>query len=980
MSGHRLAEPRGRLIDRKQPLSFDFNGQRIAGFAGDSVASALLAQGVQLVGRSFKLHRPRGIFSCGVEEPSGVLDIGAGDRRVPNTRATDIAARQGLAAFSSNCWPSLRYDLGAVNARLAALMPAGFYYKTFMWPHWHWFEPAIRRLAGLGVAGSGPDPDRYDEVSANVDVLVVGGGAAGLQAALAAAQRGRQVTLLEGDAQLGGWLSRQAQPGMVDALRADASAAGVALHTRTTAVAVYDHLLVTAIEHFDAAGPLNGPLNCPLGGLRERLWKLRARQLILATGAFERPMLFPDNDSPGVMLAGAVERYASDYGVACGQRVVLAAACDSAYTVAASLCAARIGVAAIVDHRRAAGAVAALPACVEVLRGSAIVATHGRHAVSGVSVCGADGGPVRRIDADLIASAGGHTPNLSLYSQAGGSLRWLDDAAMFVPSREVPGIGVVGAAAGVFVLDAALDHAEAVGRTAPGQAMPAAPVGGAGQVPADNRPWQAALKAAGRTAAHIFVDLQNDVTAADVDLAARENYRSVEHLKRYTTLGMATDQGKSSNVNALVLLGQATERGPQAVGTTKFRPPYKPVTLNTLAGGRHGARLRPRKQLNARDWHAAHGALFEEFGGWERPAAYPLAGESLSQAAQREAEAVRQGVGLFEGSPLGKLEVIGPDAAEFLDLMYVGTLSTLAQGGARYGALLNENGVVVDDGIVARLGANHFWVNTTSAGAERVALGFEEWLQCEYVKLRVFVQPVTSQWGNVTVAGPRAWRLLQRIGADVRLAPAAMPHMTMRETEWDGQPWRVLRASFCGELSYEINLRPDMTGALLERLWQAGQDLGVCAYGVEALTTLRLEKAYLHLGADSDGTTLPQDLGLARGIAKKRANFVGRRSLSLPASQDLDRHQLVGLLPLDRKTVLPVGAHLSLRPPPTLTEGFITSSAYSPALQQPVALAMLKRGGQRLGERLQAWHLGRMVEAEVVKTPFFDPTGERLRG
>ena len=972
MSGHRLAVPHGRRIDRHRPLSFDFNGQPVAGFAGDTVASALLAHGIQLIGRSFKLHRPRGIFSCGVEEPSGVLDIGSGDQRAPNTRATDIAARQGLAAFSSNCWPSPRFDLGAVNASLAALMPAGFYYKTFMWPHWHWFEPAIRRLAGLGLAGDGADPDRYDEVSANVDVLVIGSGAAGLHAALAAAQAGRKVMLLEGDAHLGGWLASQTQRGTVEALCVDADAAGVALHTRTTAVAVYDHLLVTAIEQFDAASPPHR--------LRERLWKLRAKQLILATGAFERPMLFPDNDRPGVMLAGAVERYASDYGVACGQRVVLAAACDSAYTVAASLCATGIAVAAIIDHRQAAGAGASAPAGVEVLRGSAIVAIHGRHAVRGVSIASANGGPARRIDADLVASAGGHTPNLSLYSQAGGSLRWLDDAAMFVPARDLPGVSVVGAAAGIFDLDAALDHAAAVGRTAPGQAMPTPPVGGAGQVPADNRPWPAALQAAGRAAVKIFVDLQNDVTTGDVALAARENYRSVEHLKRYTTLGMATDQGKTSNVNALVLLGQATGRSPQETGTTKFRPPYKPVTLNTLAGGRHGARLRPLKQLNARDWHAAHGALFEEFGGWERPAAYPQTGETLDQAAQREAAAVRKGVGLFEGSPLGKLEIIGPDAAEFLDLMYVGTLSTLAPGGARYSALLNENGVLVDDGIVARLGPQQFWVNTTSGGAERVALGFEEWLQCEYVKLRVFVLPVTSQWGNVTVAGPNAWRLLQRIGADAKLAPATMPHMTMRETKFGGQPWRVLRASFCGELSYEINLAPDMTGALLDRLWRNGQDLGLCAYGIEALTILRLEKAYLHLGADTDGTTLPHDVGLARGIDKKRANFVGRRSLSRPGSQDLDRHQLVGLLPLDRKTLLPVGAHLSLRPPPTLAEGFITSSAFSPALQQPVALAMLKRGGQRLGEHLQAWHLGRMVETEVVKTPFFDPTGERLRG
>jgi len=975
MSGRRLPAPFGDWIDRTRALRFAFNGREVQGFAGDTVASALLAQGLTHVGRSFKLHRPRGIFSCGVEEPSALLDIGRGAGRTPNTRATDIALRDGLEAFTGNAWPSLGFDIAAVSDRLSAWLPAGFYYKTFMWPHWHLFEPAIRRMAGLGHAADAADPERYDEVSVQVEVLVVGGGAAGLQAALSAASAEREVLLLEGDPQLGGWLATQRDGRtLCQALTGAVTAASLRVLTRTTAVGLYDHGLVCAVQSFETA-------DAP-GPVRERLWKIRARQIVLATGAFERPMLFPDNDRPGVMLAGAVERYAAHYGVACGQRVLIAAACDSAYRVAHSLVSAGIEVAAIVDRRDAADIQAGAPSGVAQIVGSAVVAVSGRRAVTGARVAGAT---ARGFDVDLIASAGGFTPNVGLWSQAGGRLQWQGESAMFVPFSGPAGVTVVGACAGLFDLDAALQHADEVGRLPPGSAVSMAPrtlTAGPGRVTADNRPAAGWLPA---RPGKMFVDLQNDVATADVELAARESYRSVEHLKRYTTTGMATDQGKTSNVNALVVLGAATGREPQTVGTTKFRPPYKPVTLGALAAGRSGARIRPLKVLPARPFHAARGALFEEFGGWERPAAYPRPGEDLAQAAQREASAVRGGVGLFDGSPLGKIEIYGPDAAEFLDLMYVGTLSTLPPGGARYGVLLNENGIVFDDGIVARLSGQrlsnqHFWVNTTSGGAERVALGFEEWLQCEYIHHRVMVVPVSAQWGNVTVSGPQAWMLLARCGFDAALAPSAMKHMTMRESTWQGSPVRVLRASFNGELGYEINLPPSRCRTLFEQLWEHGADLGVCTYGVEALMIMRTEKGFIHIGGDTDGTTVPQDVGLARGVAKKAAHFVGRRSLTRPAGQDADRMQLVGLKPVDRRTLLPVGAHLSKLAPPTLAEGFVTSSCRSPALQQPIALGMLRGGTRRIGETLTAWHLGTAIAAEVVATPFFDPAGQRLHG
>ena len=952
MSGYRLAAPHGAWIDRTQPLRFQFNGREVRGFAGDTVASAMLAQGIVHMGRSFKLHRPRGIFSCGVEEPTGLVDIGQGGARTPNTRATDVAARDGLRAFTGNAWPSLGFDLAALASRFAPLLPAGFYYKTFMWPHWHLFEPVIRRMAGLGVAANAPDLDRYDQVSRQAQVLVVGAGVAGMQAALSAAQGGQQVLLLEGASQL--------EPAAAKRL-AELTQAGVEVHTGCTVFGLYDHLLAAAVQTVD-------------GAVRERLWKIRAGRIILAAGAFERPMLFPDNDRPGVMLASAVLRYATHYGVACGRRVVVATACDSGYDIARALVVAGVGVVAIVDYRRVAAAKP--PPGVPVLLGSAIVAVKGQRAVKGLVVAAHGGGALQHLDADCIASAGGWAPAVNLYSMAGGKLRWVEDASMFVPERAVDGIASVGSCAGVFDPHRAIDHAAAVGR---GEAA-AAPIGGVGLVPAYNGASDLALAALGRTPGKVFVDLQNDVTASDVALAERENYRSVEHLKRYTTTGMATDQGKTSNVNALVLLGELTQRSPGQVGTTKFRPPFKPVTLGALAAGRSGARYKPLKCMPGHAWHDAHAPLWEEFGGWQRPAAYPRDGESLTTAAEREALHVRTQVGLFEASPLGKIELYGPDAASFLDLMYVGTMSTLAIGQARYGLLLREDGVIFDDGIVARLGEQHYWINTTSGGVDRVALAFEEWLQCEYVQHRVLVTPVTSTWGNVTVAGPKAWALLQAAGFDETLSPQSMKHMTMREVRDGGTPLRVMRASFSGELGYEINLPATQTQAMLERLWRAGQAFGVTPYGVEALMILRTEKGYLHLGGDTDGTTFPGDVGLARGIAKKAANFVGRRSLLRPVATDANRMQLVGLLPLDRRTRLPVGAHLTVHAPPSPIEGYVTSSAFSPVLGYPVALAIVKRGGRRVGEHMTAYHLGRPIAVEVVRTPFFDAAGDRLNG
>jgi len=968
---HRLEAPAGARIDRTRPLSFTFNGRAYSGFHGDTLASALLANDVRLLGRSFKLHRPRGVFSCGVEEPNAIVDVGAGARRTPNVRATRLPLVQGLTAASVNCWPSVGFDVGALTGAFAALLPAGFYYKTFKWPSWRLFEPAIRRMAGLGIAPSDPDPDHYEELAAEADVLVVGGGVAGLAAAAAAARAGARTLLVEGSVHLGGAGALRADP-EAERLAAALHDAGVRVLTRAVAFGVYDHNLVCAVETVS----LEADEDLPARVLRERLWRIRARRIIAATGAFERPLVFPDNDRPGVMLAGAALEYALAYGVACGRRAVIAAASDSAYTTAAALRAAGIDIVAIIE-RRSAAAVAAEARGVRVLTGAAITRVIGRRAVRGCEVqeaaSRAGGAHRERLDCDLILTAGGFAPAVHLHSQAGGRLRWLAEESMFVPDGPAPGLVSVGACAGVFDREVARAHATAVGEAvARGEPLPVAPLGSGGSA----QVFAPLADVHGKP----FIDLQNDVSVQDVELASRENYRSVEHLKRYTTTGMGTDQGKTSNINALLLLGAYTDRAPAEVGTTRFRPPFAPVTLGAIAGRRAASLYRALKELPARTWHAERGALFETYGDWRRPAAYPQAGESVEAAAYREAGIVRQRAGLYDGSPLGKLEIYGPDAAQFLDLMYVGTMSTLAIGQARYGVLLNEHGTLVDDGIVARLGEQHYWVNTSTAGAERTAAAFEEWLQCEFVKLRVLVTPVTSRWANVTVAGPRAWAWLESVGFDATLAPSGMKHMRMRTSLLDGVPLRVLRASFSGELGYEVNLPADHAAWLFTRLWERAAEVGAALYGIEALQVLRVEKGYLHIGTDTDGTTLPADVGLARGIDRKTAAFVGRRSLSRPAARDPERLQLVGLEPADGRTPLPVGAHIAAHAPPAPIDGRVTSSCLSPALGHPVALALLTRGSQRIGERVVVYHLGTATPAQVVRTPFFDPEGRRVHG
>jgi sarcosine oxidase subunit alpha len=967
MSARRLGS--GGLVDRGRPIDFLYEGRTLQGYAGDTLASALLANGVSVIGRSFKYHRPRGLLGAGVEEPNALMQMGQGALTEPNVRATEVELEAGLCATPVNCWPSARFDLGGVNNLFGRFLPAGFYYKTFMWPDWHLFEPLIRRAAGLGRAPKSADPDRYESRSAHCDLLIIGAGPAGLAAALAASKVGRRVMLVEQDFAIGGSLLGVTGP-VIEGLAAPewlkrasdslAKAADTTVLTRTTAVGYFDHNCLTLVERLpQSTGAKNQ--------IRQRFWTVRARHVVLATGALERPLVFPGNDRPGVMLASAVRSYLQRWGILAGARAVIFTNNDTAYMTALACLDAGGGVQALVDSRRSAP-----PHLVDKLRsrgvrvmlGAQVTDTGGRPTLNRVSVRDAEG-RTQQLAADLLAMSGGWNPTVHLFSQSGGKLAWDEGSSAFRPEVSAQAERSVGAAAGGLSLGIALSQgAEAGGGAAP-------TVTGAAPAWAIEPLWRVA------SPGKAFVDFQNDVTVADVALSAREAFVSVEHLKRYTTLGMAPDQGKTSNVNGLAILADLTSRTIAQTGTTRFRFPYTPVSFGALAGRARGEMFRPLRRLPTHDRQAKAGAVFEDYGGWLRPACYPAPGEGMLDAEQREVLAVRQGVGLFEGSPLGKIEVVGPHAAEFLDRIYANTFSTLKVGRARYGLMLNELGVVIDDGITLRLAQDRFLVGTTSAGAVRIADWLEEWLQCEWPDLEVLTTPSTTAVAVLIVSGPKARAVLQAAGVDFALAAADFPHMSFRDGVVAGIPARVLRSSFTGEVSFEINVAADRAVELWDVLTTAGGPYGIVPVGIEAWMLLRMEKGFLHVGADTDGTTSPADVGWGHVLNRKH-DFVGRRSLTRPDNERKDRPQLVGLEAVGSGDALPVGASLR-RPDDLQSEGYVTSTGFSPVLGRGVALGMVKGGSGRHGEELEiASREGQGRRVKVVAPGVYDREGVRL--
>jgi sarcosine oxidase subunit alpha len=991
--------PKGGQVDRRQVLDFTFNGRHLQGYAGDSLAAALLANGIHHVARSFKYHRPRGIYSAGEEEPNALLEIGEGNRRTPNCRATLVPLRDGLAARSQLGWPSLRLDLGRALDFTHRLWPAGFYNKTFKWPSWHFWERTIRTMAGLGRAPDEVDPDLYEKVNAFCDLLVVGAGPAGLMAALVAGRAGLQVIVADQDERFGGSLNwdstlldgKPALHWVDEAVTELRTMPNVLQLPRTTVTGNYDHQVTTLLQRGE--GPSHGAT------WRECLWTVRPRAILLATGAIEQSLVFPGNDRPGIMLASAARQYANRYAVKAGNRVVVCTNNDSAWQAAADLHSHGIEVAALLDQRETVPE--ALRAQAEELRiplhtGAVISTTRGGTRIRRVDF--SSGGKVQHLNCDTLAISGGWAPRLHLLCHARGRLRFDMQRQAFVPDRLPPGFKVIGSACGEQSLPEVFAQAESVGRVLCellAQCSPPNPASATAR-PSGVKPNHVHQPVTSRTLpidpdvaparldnprGRQWLDLAHDVTLDDAGLAVREGFVSVEHFKRFTTTGMSLDQGKTGNINAFLALSALTGKPIAEIGTTTFRPPYMPITLGALALGRSGEDYAPIRNLAAENTHRSLGAVFEDYG-WLRADYYPQAGEDRQQAINREVLAVRQGVGVFDNSPIGKIEVRGPDAAEFLHRIYLNRVHGLGIGQCRYGLMLNEAGAIIDDGIILRLAEEHFLLNTTSAGATRILGWLEDWSQTEWPGLQLLIDDVSQQWANFTVAGPRAREVLQALESGLDLSAANLRHMQCLQGEVEGLPCRVNRISFSGELSYELNVPSSHANAFLKRLLLAGESFGITPYGIEALMTLRLEKGYLHVGSDTDGETIPDDVGWGRLALNKAEDFIGKRSLSRPVCLDAQRRQLVGLQCVDAQQVMHAGGHLL--PPggtriPAPSQGWITSASFSPTLQRHIGLGRLRNGRAMLGRTLQVYDSGKQYAVEVVAPCFLDPENQRLR-
>jgi sarcosine oxidase subunit alpha len=992
--------PSGGRIDRTQRCRFTFDGRSYEGVAGDTLASALLANGVHLAGRSFKYHRPRGILAAGSEEPNALVTVTRdAARQTPNLRATQVELYDGLVAESQNRWPSLQRDFGRINDGLSAFFPAGFYYKTFMWPKKAWkalYEPVIRRAAGLGRAPIHADPDRYAHRYAHCDVLVVGAGPAGIAAALAAGGGGARVILCDETAEFGGSLladcgalidGKSAAVWVRQAIASLANNSRVTLLPRTTAFGYFPHNLLGLNQR------LNDHLANPGSGQpRERLWQVRARSVVLATGAIERPLVFPGNDRPGILLAEAAHTYLNRYGVRVGTRAVIITCGDGAYQTALDLRAAGVTIAAVADLRtEVEGALpaAARRAGIDVIPGATVLGTEGDLRVNAITLgrltaAGVQAAP--RLACDSVLMSGGFTPSVHLFSQSRGKLEWREDLKAFVPGSSAECERSAGACRGVYDLAEVLMDGAGAGASAAG-----ASATGAAQrhftVEAPQRSGQAYLGALPQARSpsrdKSFVDWQHDVTTRDLALATREGFQSIEHVKRYTTTGMATDQGKTSNLNAMAIVAMSLDVALPKVGLTTFRMPYTPVTFGSFAGISRGDLFDPVRTTPTHPWAQAKGAVFENVGLWKRARYFPRGGEDMHAAVMRECRAVRSACGIFDASTLGKIEVIGPDAVEFMNRLYINNWSNLGVGRSRYGILLREDGFIYDDGVVARTGVDRFHVTTTTGGAPRVLALMEDYRQTEWPDLKVWLTSTTEQWAVIAVQGPFARRVLEPLVEGIDISAAAWPHMCVGRGRICGVPMLLFRVSFTGELGFEINVPADFGLRVWEAVYAAGQAHGITEYGTETMHVLRAEKGYIIVGQDTDGTVTPDDAGLSWAIGKNKADFVGKRSLQRASMNAATRKQLVGLRTEQAGIVLEEGAQVAARPnqkPPMELIGHVSSSYASGVLGHSIALGLVAGGRARLGQTLYVPMPGGDIEVEVASPVFYDPTGARING
>ncbi len=997
MSGANRIPGAGRLTPAKTARFF-FDGKSYAALEGDTVASALLANGVHLVGRSFKYHRPRGIVSAGAEEPNALIGVERdASRKQPNVRATVQDVFDGMKVVSQNRWPSLSFDVGAVNNLLSPFFAAGFYYKTFMWPKQAWkhvYEPQIRAAAGLGVSPTEDDSDHYSSRYAHCDVLVIGAGVAGLSAALAAAKTGARVIICDEQPEVGGALhydksvTIDGQDGYAWAQSTAANLAkmdNVTVLPRTTAFGYYAQNFVGLNER------VTEHLAKPDRKLpRERLWQVRAKRVIIATGAIERHMVFSNNDRPGIMLASAARTFLNHFGVAVGKKIGVYTANDSAYEAAFDLKRAGITIAAIVDCREKPGDAVLAEARslgIEVLTGHAVVDTGGKLRVASMSVARNGGGAARKIAIDALLTSAGWTPSVHMFSQSRGKVAYDNETQRFLPGTYAQDCLSVGACNGTNDLQATIEESLAAGElmsNASGfTAKEKLSLQGVNAFAWNGGMAGSAEGAGADTTVKAFIDFQNDVCAKDIRLAVREGMHSIEHIKRFTTNGMATDQGKLSNIHGLAIAAETLGREIPKVGLTTFRAPYTPVTFGTLINHSRGDLFDPTRKTPMHALEEQTGAVFEDVGQWKRAWYYPRAGEDMHQAVNRECKTVRDVAGIFDASTLGKIEVVGPDAAQFLNLIYTNSWDTLKPGRCRYGIMLREDGFVYDDGVVGRMAEDRFHVTTTTGGAARVMNHMEDYLQTEFPHLNVWLTSATEQWAVIAVQGPKAREIIAPLVEGIDLSNEAFPHMSVREGRICGVPTRLFRMSFTGETGFEVNVPADFGPDVWAAIYERTQALGGCAYGTEAMHVLRAEKGYIIVGQDTDGTVTPDDASLGWAVGKKKTDFVGIRGLRRPDLVAEGRKQLVGLLTKDPKVVLEEGAQIVADPNqalPMTMIGHVTSSYWSENCGRSIALALVAGGKAKIGQTLYVPMPDKTIAVEVSDMVFVDKEGGRING
>ena len=993
---------KNNFIDQTVRISFKFNGKKLFGYKGDTLASALLANNIHLVGRSFKYHRPRGIMTCGSEEPNAIVQIGKDPALTdPNVRATEIELYEGLEAFSQNCWPSVNFDIGGINNFLSPLLPAGFYYKTFMWPasFWEKYEYFIRHSAGLGKAPTKSDPDIYDHQYSHCDVLVVGGGISGIISAKLSAEKGLDTILIDDKSFLGGstiyqenecykinsvnsnkWLANE-----IESLK---NYPNLLIKNRTSLAAFHGYNYLLARENLTD----HLSINERKGKVRQRLWKIRAKKVIIASGSIERPLIFSNNDRPGIILSSSIKKYIDYYGVKTGENISLFTNNDSAYETAISLYKSGVKVNVIVDIRKNSDSLIvkeALELGLKVLWESTVVDTQGYKRIKSFEVMklSDDGNNVvgdrYKYNCDCIGISGGWTPMVHLFTQSGGKLKFRNEDNVFIPDEnKTPSNQIsVGSCNGEFKLNEIVVNT--IENLKSFLSLSNTCYDGIKIICPDEKSkrniWLLPSdKPIGKTKP--FLDFQNDSTAKDVKLALREGFKSIEHVKRYTTTGMGTDQGKLSNMHALGIIADTTGTNMGELGTTTFRPPYTPLTFGAIVGRNVGEFFDHTRKTAIHNWHVKNKAEFENVGQWKRPWYFPKNGENMHQAVQRESKAARDSAGILDASTLGKIDIQGTDASEFLNRIYTNAWSKLEIGKCRYGLMLNEDGMVYDDGVTTRLGENHYIMTTTTGGAANVLSKLEDYLQTEWPELDVYLTTVTDQYSTISICGPNSKKILAKIVPDLDLSDNNFPHMSFKNTKISNVNCRIMRISFTGEHSYEINIQSNYAEDVWIKCMEAGKEFNLTPYGTETMHLLRAEKGFIITGQDTDGTLTPSDLQMDWIIGKKKFDFIGKRSLYRSDTIREDRKQLVGLLTEDPKEVLEEGAQLveNINKKPIEMLGHVTSSYFSPNLNKSIALAVVKSGKKLKGKKLIVPMKNKNINVTITDTVFYDKENKRL--